>query len=271
MLALESSLHRYRHMIELLTPIFQGTLAHHGEGLICSETAGSQAHRLADLLDEPEKIDDILMRRARYFEYDDLRPVAAVWLLKYITLLVPPVAAAATVLEHGFPVGPKDISVMVDDDAAPVGFVIPHLGASVSGLDTQSRYAPLLQEHLEPLIAYLAMRTRVPAKILWGNASRRLETLLNLAQQLTAYPPETAKRAANDKEFLLERRTWPDGQRNPMFGHKRQATRITEDGEVPVRLHRQCCLVYRLPGKGYCGLCPLSPEFRKRKGAASNP
>ncbi|WP_083861826.1 siderophore-iron reductase FhuF [Halomonas sp. KM-1] len=256
-------------MIELLTPVFQGEWAHHGEALICSKTAGSHAYRLADLLDRPREIDDILTRRARFVGCDDLRPVAAVWLLKYVTLLVPPVAVAASVLEHGFPVDPKDISVMLDDDAKPVAFVIPHLGESIAGLDTQRRYAPLLQEHLEPLIGYLSTRARVPAKILWGNTSRRLETILTLAQQLPGHPADTAQRAARDKEYLLERRTWPDGQRNPMFGHKRQATRITENGEVPVRLHRQCCLDYLLPGGSYCGLCPLSPEFRKRKGATS--
>ncbi|MCE8024890.1 siderophore-iron reductase FhuF [Billgrantia aerodenitrificans] len=254
-------------MIELLTPVFQGEWAHHGEALICSKTAGSHAYRLADLLDQPREIDDILIRRARFVGCDDLRPVAVVWLLKYVTLLVPPVAVAASVLEHGFPVGPKDISVILDDDAEPVAFVIPHLGESIAGLDTQRRYAPLLQEHLEPLIDYLSTRTRVPTKLLWGNVSRRLESILILSQQLTEYPPETAQRAASDKEYLLERKTWPGGQRNPMFSHKRHATRITEAGEVPVRLHRHCCLVYRLPGKGYCGLCPLSPEFRKRKGA----
>lgn len=252
-------------MIKLLTPIFQGEWEHYGEGLICSETTGNQAHRLADLLDEPEAIDNILMQRARFYDYDDLRPVASVWLLKYVTLLIPPVAAAATVLQHSFPIGPKDISLILDDTAAPVAFVIPHLGESVAGLDTQSRYSCLLKENLEPLISYIATSTRVPAKILWGNASRRLETLLTLAQQWTNAPHEAAHRAANDKECLLEHRTWPGGERNPMFGRKRQATRVSEEGDIPVHLHRHCCLDYRLPGGSYCGLCPLSPEFNNRK------
>ncbi|WP_052475530.1 siderophore-iron reductase FhuF [Vreelandella titanicae] len=252
-------------MIKLLSPIFQGDWAHYGQGLICSEAAGSNAYLLADLLNEPGKIDDILVRRARFYDFDDLRPVASIWLLKYVTLLIPPIAAAATVLQHGFPVKPEYISVILDENATPVAFVIPHLGESITGLDAQRRYAPLIKEHLEPLITYLSSRTQVPAKILWGNVARRLETLLTLAQQLDSFSPDIAQRAASDKAYLLEQRTWPGKKRNPMFGSKRQTMRITEEGEVPVRLHRHCCLDYLLPGGSYCGLCPLSPEFRKRK------
>ncbi|MGP9767009.1 siderophore-iron reductase FhuF [Halomonas sp. AOP13-D3-9] len=252
-------------MIELLTPIFKGEWAHFGEGLICREKAGSHAYLLADLLNEPETFDAILLRRARFYHVDDLRPVASIWLLKYVTLLVPPIAVAATVLQHGFPVRPQDISVVLDDDAAPVAFVIPHLGGSIAGLDTLRRYTPLIKEHLEPLIAHLSARTRVPAKILWGNVARRLETLLTLAQQRDTFSPDTVQRAASDKAYLLEQRVWYGNKRNPMFGSKRQTVRVTEEGEVPVRLHRHCCLDYLLPKGSYCGLCPLSPEFRKRK------
>ncbi|AQU81405.1 MULTISPECIES: siderophore-iron reductase FhuF [unclassified Halomonas] len=252
-------------MIELLTPIFRDEWAHFGEGLTCREAVGNNAYLLADLLNEPEKIDEILVKRARFYGVDDLRPVASIWLLKYVTLLVPPVAVAATVLQHGFPVRPQDISVILDEDATPVTFVIPQLGESIAGLGTQQRYIPLIKEHLQPLIAYLSSHSGVPSKILWGNVSRRLETILTLAQQLDTLSPETIQRAASDREFLLECRTWPENERNPMFGSKRQTTRVTENGEVPVQLHRHCCLDYLLPEGSYCGLCPLSPEFRKRK------
>ena len=253
------------NMIKLLTPIFRGKWAHFGEGLICREEAGSHAYLLADLLNEPENFDAILLRCARFYDVDDLRPVASIWFLKYVTLLVPPIAVAATVLQHGFPVRPQDISVVLDENAAPVAFVIPHLGESIAGLDTQRRYAPLIKEHLEPLISYLSSRTRVPAKILWGNVARRLETLLTLAQQRNAFSPNAVQRAESDKAYLLEQRVWHCNKRNPMFGSKRQVLRNTEEGKVPVRLHRHCCLDYLLPGGSYCGLCPLSPEFRKRK------
>lgn len=252
-------------MIELLTPIFRGEWAHYGEGLVCKEASGNNTYLIADLLNEPEKVDDILLRRARFYGVDDLRPVASIWLLKYVTLLIPPVAVAATVLQHGFPVRPQDISVILDEDATPVTFAIPHVGESVAGHGTQQRYTPLIKEHLHPLVAYISSCTGVPSKILWGNTSRRLETILNLAQQLETLSPGIAQRATIDKEFLLERRTWPGNARNPMFGSKRQTTRVTESGEVPVQLHRHCCLDYLLPEGSYCGLCPLSPEFRKRK------
>lgn len=113
--------------------------------------------------------------------------------------------------------------------------------------------------------SYLSSRTQVPTKILWGNVARRLETLLTLAQQLDTFSPDIAQRAASDKVYLLEQRTWPGQKRNPMVGSKHQTMRITEEGKVPVRLHGTAALTIFCQEVVTAVSAHFPPEFRKRK------
>lgn len=249
-------------MIELLKPIFKGPLAPYGEGLICSPAQPRGAVRLVDFLNAPDTIDTLLSRQALLLGTSDLRPVASLWLLKYTALLLPPVVAAATLLKHIFPMDPREVVIDLDCNGSPQAIFIPRPGQDGSGLDTASRYAVLIDAHLTPLVTRLSEASKLPAKILWGNIARRVDAILNQAATVTS----AADLAANigvDRTYLLRQRDWPQGRRNPLYGRQQTALQQRPDGQqIPLLLHRQCCLQYLLPQEDYCGACPLSPRFR---------
>ncbi|MNT03566.1 hypothetical protein D3C72_1381090 [compost metagenome] len=80
---------------------------------------------------------------------------------------------------------------------------------------------------------------------------------------------------AADLEHLLHRPTWPqpcgEARDNPMFMPARRGVRVADRSAPPVTLHRQCCLYYLVPRLGYCGACPLSPEFERERCASTPP
>lgn len=249
-------------MIELLKPIFHGPLAPYGEGLICSATYPPGTIHLAELLGAPDTINTILSRQALHLGASDLRPVASAWMLKYTALLLPPVAAAATLLKHVFPVDAREMAIDLDFTGSPQRIFIPHPGHGAAGQDSASRYAPLIDAHLAPLVTRLSDVSNLPAKILWGNVARRLDAILDQATTMTLAADLTAE-IGTDRDYLLQQRTWSHGQRNPLFGRQQTVLEKHPDGrKTPILLHRQCCLHYLLPGEDHCGACPLSPRFR---------
>lgn len=249
-------------MIPLLAPIFRGELASLGEGLQCAECVPADALRVADLLQPAGRpLAEVLQRYAasRGSTADDLRPVASAWSLEYLTMLLPPVVAAASMLQHVFPVAAEETWVRLDRHGAPAGFHVRALGASRQGTDTALRYAPLLWGHLAPLFDALSGLTRIAPKILWGNTARHLEYLLDTGVQLTGGAPSVAQ----DRAWLLHSAAWPSLPGvNPLYGRQREVIRLHDNLRVPMKLHRQCCLRHLLPGEGYCGACPLAPQHR---------
>ncbi len=175
--------------------------------------------------------------------------------------------AAASLLQHGFPVEPEQIRVSLDANGEATRFYIPDEGRALPGTDTATRYAPLIWRHLQPLFATLNQQTRVASKILWSNTARRMEPLLDQAILLA----DEAAPIAKDREHLLRRPRWPHGQQqpiNPLYSPQRSVLVTEDDRPVPMTLHRQCCLYHLLPGEDYCSACPLAPQHRKLKGAA---
>ncbi len=253
-------------MIPLLEPLFQGELAPLGERLQHADTPPADAVRVADLLRSTDMLAEVLQRHARFRKSTghDLRPVASAWCLEYVAALLPPVAAAASVLQHVFPMAAEQVWVRLDGDGAPTSFHIRETGQALYGTSTAQRYAPLLRQHLRPLFATLCSLTRVAPKILWGNAARQLDPILAQALALTG----GAAVIAQDQAHLLHSPEWPRDagdppEPNPLFGRQREVHRIDGDECVAIKLHRQCCLYYLLPEEGYCGACPLAPQHRK--------
>lgn len=250
-------------MIALLEPIFRGKWAAYGETLVCGmvpdERDPQQVALLADFLADEKLLDGVLMCYARHLKCHDLRPVASAWMLDYCSALLPPVVAAASVLQHGFPLSPAEIALVLDARGSPVAFRIPHQGASLSGRTTAERYAVLVWEHLAPLIERLAQRTPASPRLLWANAARYFDEVLEQAILVA----QDASGVSRDRDTLLHQPTWPDGRANPLFG-KSRATMKAVDGEaVTLRLHRQCCLYYLLPDQGYCRACPRTSGNRR--------
>ena len=253
-------------MIPLLEPIFQGELAPLGEKLLHANTVPPDAVRVADLLRSGELLAEALQRHARFRKSTghDLRPVASAWCLEYVAALLPPVAAAASVLQHVFPMAAEQVWVRLDGNGLPASFHIREIGEAMHGTSTAQRYGPLLGQHLRPLFATLCGLSRLAPKILWGNAARQLDPILAQALALTG----GSASIAGDQAHLLHSPEWPTGhgsapQPNPLFGRQREVHRIHGDGWAAMKLHRQCCLHYLLPGESHCGACPLAAEHRK--------
>ncbi|MDQ0590043.1 siderophore-iron reductase FhuF [Variovorax paradoxus] len=250
-------------MIPLLAPIFRGELAPLGEGLQCAPAPPADAMRVADLLQPGPRLGEVLRRHAR-FRGDagsDLRAVASVWSLRYLEVLLPPVVAGASVLQHVFPVSAAQVWVRLDGNGDVLGFHIVELGESRHGAATSERYGPLLWRHLAPLFAELTRLTPLAPKILWGNAARRLEPILQQGLQLTG----GSATIAQDQAHLLHTAAWPEAADglNPLHGRQREVPWHHEGRTVAMKLHRHCCLYHLLPGEGYCGACPLAPQHRR--------
>lgn len=137
------------------------------------------------------------------------------------------------------------------------------LGESLPSASTAQRYAPLLRQHLAPLVGALSEAARVAPKILWGNVARHFEHLLDNGVALTGDAPCVVQ----DRAWLLHSATWPAPPGvNPLYGRQREVVRLHGDRAVPMKLHRQCCLYHQLPGEDYCGACPLAPQHREQPG-----
>lgn len=201
---------------------------------------------------------DTIQRHARHLGDTgiDLRASASAWSMEYLETLLPPVIAATSVLQHGFPMYAEEVAVELDVAGTPKQFHIRREGVSMTDEPAVVRYDDLLWQHLEPLFAALSHHTRLPRKILWGNAARHLENIFDQILTLIGDTP----RVNTDLNQLLNEPTWPNGRANPLYGKRREKLYVKNGVGTAIRLHRQCCLYYRLPNHDYCGACPLAPE-----------
>lgn len=254
-------------MIALLAPLFPGSLQPLGEVLHCTAEPPSDALPVTELVHSPEALARTLRLHAQHLGVTshDMRPAASAWSLQYAGALLPPMVAAASVLQHVFPAAVGEMWVRFDGHGIPRAFHIRTLGRPMPGSATAQRYSALLWQHLEPLTAALCRLSGVAPKILWSNTARTLEPILAQAIALTGGSPTLAL----DAHQLLHTPTWPADAQGPartnaLLGAQREVSRRTPNGaSQTVRLHRQCCLNYLLPGENYCGFCPLAPEHRK--------
>lgn len=245
-------------MIPMLAPLFQGQWASYGETLECCTSPPDGALVVADLL-KTDVLHAALQRHAQHLQVctQDWRPVASAWSLTYLWRLLPPAVAAISVLQQGFPLAASQMHVMLDDDGEAARFYICDEGLPLRGTSTATRYRPLLEQHLAPLFDNLHHLTGLAPKILWGNAARYLEPILEQALLLSKQSPAIVA----DHDWLLQQRVRPENIpiTNPLYGRQRIAVHDESGQTSHVKLHRQCCLYHLLPGEDYCGLCPLSP------------
>lgn len=259
-------------MIPLLAPLFQGDWTAYADKLSCAAEWPAGTVPVAHLLGCGPLLGATMLRYAahRNVSGNDLRAAASAWSLEYLWALLPATAAAASVLQHVFPMRAEDVALSLNDFGAPIRFHIRHEGCAAPASPPAVRYGPLLDAHLDPIFKAISRQTRVTLKILWGNTARYLEAILDQALVLTG----NAERIALDKQILLQRPVRPDGSPNPLFGRQRISARNEDRATTPLLLHRQCCLFYRLPGQSYCGACPLAPEHqidRKPAGKIARP
>ena len=252
-------------MIPLLAPLFQGELAPHGETLALASRWPEDSLPVVSLLNDHGSLEQAIRRYAAHLGVTslDLRAVASSWSLDYLSALLPPVVAAASILQHRFPMRSDQVAVTLNGTGLPVRFHIVELGEPMSRAATAQRYADLLEHHLAPLFSTIHRQTRLPLKILWASVARHLDAIFERALALVP----GAAQVAVDRDRLLREPVDANGKPNPRYARQRRATRIVDGRPFPITLYRQCCLLYRLPGSGYCGPCPLSPEYRRNPEA----
>lgn len=246
-------------MIPLLQLLFQGDLSEYGERLVCSP-APAMAVPIIELIENRHILEEILRRQALSLDApaNDLRAVASVWSLGYLWTLLPAAVVPLSLLGHSFPLRADQMSVQLDIHDNPSRFYIISEGHSTPERPTKARYEALLLHHLQPLFESITKLTGLPRKVLWGNAARYLEVILDQASLLD----NCNQRLLNDRSALLQTPLWPDGSHNPLYAKQREVMLCANGNCESVKLHRRCCLNFRLPNEIYCAACPLAPQFR---------
>ncbi|MEC5161368.1 MULTISPECIES: siderophore-iron reductase FhuF [unclassified Janthinobacterium] len=255
-------------MIALLEPLFQGERRAYGESLSYAPRFPPDALPVSRLLADPTLLAQSVRRFADRLGTDDLRPAASAWSYSYLGALLPPLAAAATLLRHRFPADANDMAVSLDHHGGVARFHIRALGGA--GADTVECYDALLRGHLTPLFAQLGRQSGLAQKTLWGNLARLLDRFLaEAAQSAVAHgEADIAAAVAQDRAALLDAPAWA-GAVNPLHMRQGRAQGLSDDAASPGKpllLHRQCCLYHLLPDQGYCGACPLDSGNARVKG-----
>lgn len=188
---------------------------------------------------------------ARFSGGKDRRAVASMWSLYYFSALAIPFLLARTLGGQVLPVDFRQMRIALGRDGLPRAFGVPHMG-HLAGLetDTFAVIAPLVDEHITPVVALLKTKAGISARLGWNNAAVYIDYALRSVSPWSAEPAYKP---------LLDGSRLADGQANPFNG----CLRYERDGEQSVCRRKLCCLRYLLPGIPSCGsLCAL-PEQRK--------
>jgi ferric iron reductase protein FhuF len=215
------------------------------------------ANRLVDLLDPRPAVSaarllDAPMRKnleerfRRHLGAIDPRAVHSIWVKWYIDAILPPVLLADILLRKTIQVDlPGTDFVLSGDervDAIKIG------GARHSEFDDPfRRFEPIMFDHFAPLIDMWARRTDVTRRVLWSNVGNTFEAMLRKIEAVSG-PTQRLSEA----QLILDESDWR-GKPNPIFN----AVRYLSKNKQRVRRRRVCCLQYRLPGRRFCGACPI--------------
>ncbi|WP_435106254.1 siderophore-iron reductase FhuF [Arhodomonas sp. AD133] len=215
------------------------------------------------LLDHDE-LETLLRQFRTGFGADaDQRAVVSLWSRHYFARLAIPYLVAHLLLERELPVALDAIRFEIDEAGRTQRFWFPHAGAPIESGDIESRFATLLYDHCEPLIASLSTCSGVSTKVFWNNFGNYFDYFANASSQHPCAPADIGAPAFE----LMAHRRFPGGRRNPLYHPVRHAT----VGNEPRRVRRLCCLQYRLEGQTYCGTCPLITENRPAKAGHRPP
>ncbi len=227
-------------MIAELAPLFAGPLAPYANALrLRGEEA---AARPGSELIDPAHLDGQMALFARRFAQPERRAVASLWLKHHVSAVLTPVLAANLVLGRQMPVALEEIGFLPGPEGVAVALVLTHAGAAVDSPTPFSRFAPLLDGHVAPLVKAVAKASGIAPKVLWSNVGNWFDVLAGEAQALGA-------EGAGDARALLAQERTPSGARNPLFA----AIRHTPEG----RKRKVCCLRYLIPELDLCDTCPL--------------
>lgn len=239
-------------MIDTLESIFRGNFARYRTVLALRDDP-REAIAGPDFL-RPQTLREMMVRFRPEFVAEDPRGLASLWSKNYFVRLIPPVMAAALLLNYRLPLDMARLEVVVDGSGVPIAFKLPHAGEKLPEAPRTpfERFAHLIEDNLAPFIGALSACSGLTEKVLWSNAGNYFEWALG---QLAAQGG-TAQALADGK-VLLEARLTPDGRRNPLHEPIRYVEVAEPDAEPDLwRMRRLCCIRYLLPGVELCPNCP---------------
>lgn len=246
-------------MIDVLAPLFGGDLARFREVLVLRGDP-RDAMAGADFL-KPQILEGLMERFRPEFVGEDRRGLASLWSGNYFVRLIPPVVAAALLLNRRLPLEMEQLEIVVDTKGVPVAFRLADQGEEFSTTPQNpfERFQHLIEDNLAPFIQALSLSSGLPEKVLWSNAGNYFEWTLGQLATQTATPALLA-----DGEALLKARLTPDGRRNPLYEPIQYVEVAEPSGERSLwRQRRQCCIRYLLPGVELCPNCPRLHRTRR--------
>ncbi|WP_030069864.1 siderophore-iron reductase FhuF [Halomonas alkaliantarctica] len=231
-----------------LKDCYQGPLAHFTPPFI-GDVAPSRAIK-ASRWQSAELLEQDIARHAERYPGGDLRAITSLWSKWHFSAMAIPTLAAHLLLNRDLPVGLDDVQVIVNDHGCTQGLWLPHEGKKFCTLDTNERFATLINQHWEPLIERLSAISGAAPRVFWSNAGGYVDYYVNAL----ATHPLVNQGALTATRTLLTSRTL-NGQRNPLFEPVR--TYQPKDSEALKRVRKLCCLRYLLNDFEVCSNCPL--------------
>jgi ferric iron reductase protein FhuF len=184
------------------------------------------------------------------------RALLSLWSRHYFFRLIPPVVLTLLLAHRDWPLDLRHSGVRLNGEGLPDLVALPEPGATRSAPDCSfARFAPLVQDHLAPLIQALAPAAGLAPRVLWANAAGYFSWAVRQLAEDPALPPGCAAPGL----AVLHSPLCPDGSPNPLF----EPMRVQQGPRGPQPYRKVCCLLYQLPGRGECSSCPL-PCARRR-------
>jgi ferric iron reductase protein FhuF len=146
------------------------------------------------------------------------------------------------------PIGLDRVAFILGNDMRVAAVKIDGPDADSSGNAAFARFAPLIFDHLEPLIEMWAERSGVTRRVLWSNVGNTFEAMLRKIEGVSG-----SSQRLRQARHVLSEPLWPNGRPNPLF----RAVRYVPDGDTFVRRRRICCIQYLLPDRKFCKACPI--------------
>lgn len=234
-------------MIEALAPLFAGPFASYRDTLVLRDDPRPSVP-LTELL-SPEGLPALLAGFAAEHAGGDRRALVSQWSKYYFVRLIPPVVAAALVLNRRLPLGIEQLQVVLDAQYMPQAFKLQDAGELFAPTEPFARFAHLQDDNLLPFIQALTGQVKIAPKVLWSNAGNYFEWLLTELAKVVPGP------LLADGFALLQSAKRPDGTRNPLYQPVRYVE--LEGAAMPWRQRRVCCIRYLLPDLELCENCPL--------------
>jgi ferric iron reductase protein FhuF len=197
-----------------------------------------------------QSISDRFLGRFAFF---DERAVHSIWMRWYLHVLVPPFLLADIMLDWTLPVALEEVRFVVGPDARIEAVKLLSAGQNTEGVEPFVRFRELIFGHLAPLIEMLAERTSVTRRVYWSNVGDEFEAMLRRIEQIAGRLPRLL-----EAQDILERRTWPGNQPNPLFNAV-----IYKSSNPSPRVRRICCLQCLLPDRRFCSACPVTCRSEK--------